>query len=139
MAEHVLVGLGVIIVDKEGNILIGKRKGFVPKYALPGGHLDAGETFEQGAIREIKEETDLNIGNLKVIGVTNNLETLKETGKHYISIILLTTEYSGALKITEPEKCEEWMWCDPTELPQPLFDASRMGVELYLKDKFYIA
>jgi len=139
MAEHVIVGLGVIIVNKEGNILIGKRKGFVPKFALPGGHLDAGETFEQGGIREIKEETNLNIVNPKVIAITNNLETFKETGKHYISIILLATEYSGELKITEPEKCEEWIWCDPNDLPEPLYDASRMGVELYLKNKFYIA
>jgi ADP-ribose pyrophosphatase YjhB (NUDIX family) len=139
MAEHVIVGLGVIIVNKDGKILIGKRKGFVPKFALPGGHLDAGETFEQGGVREIKEEANLDIFNPKVIGISNNLETFKETGKHYISIFILATEYSGELKLAEPEKCEEWRWCDPNDLPQPLFDASRMGVELYLKNKFYIA
>jgi ADP-ribose pyrophosphatase YjhB (NUDIX family) len=139
MSEHVVVGLGVIMVNKEGKVLIGKRKGFVPKYSIPGGHLDTGETFEQGAIREIKEETDLDMVNPKVIGVTNNLETFKETGKHYISVVLLATEYSGEIKLQEPEKCEEWIWCDPRELPQPHFDASSMGVDLYLKNKFYIA
>ena len=60
--NHPRVGLGIIIVNKEGNILIGKRKGsHAQKYSIPGGHLDLGETFEQGAIREIKEETNLDI------------------------------------------------------------------------------
>ena len=51
--KHPKVGLGVIIVNKDGNILIGKRKGsHAQKYSIPGGHLEIGETFEQGTIRE---------------------------------------------------------------------------------------
>ena len=37
----------------------------------------------------------------------------------------------------EPEKCDEWRWVDPRELPEPHFDASRLGVECYLKKSFY--
>ena len=132
------VGLGIIIVNKDGNILIGKRKGsHAKKYSIPGGHLATGETFEQGAIREIKEETDLDILEPKVIAVTNNLETYKEEGKHYISVILLATKYSGELKNMEPEKCENWNWINPKKLPQPHFDASILGVKCYLNKNFY--
>ena len=114
------VGLGVIIVNEDGDILIGKRKGsHAQKYSIPGGHLDLGETFEQGAIREIKEETNLDILNPKVIAVTNNLETYKNEGRHYISVVLVVTKYSGELKNTEPEKCEGWNWINPKDLPQP--------------------
>ncbi len=96
-----------------------------------------GETFENTAIREIKEETNLDIINPKVIAVTNNLETFIEEGKHYISIVLLVQNYSGELKNMEPEKCEDWEWIDPRNLPLPHFDASRLGVECYLKSSFY--
>ncbi len=132
------VGIGVIIVNHDGKVLTGKRKGsHAPYYSIPGGNLDMGETFEAGAKREIKEETDLDIKNPKVITVTNNLETYRNEGLHYISIILLVQEFSGELKIMEPEKCEGWVWVDPTHLPSPHFEASRMAITCYLEKRFY--
>ena len=136
--SKVTVGSGIIIINPEGKILVGKRKGFVPMYSIPGGSFEPGEEFESGAIREVKEETDLDIKNPKVIGITNNLETFRKTGKHFMSVILFTNEFTGQPKVMEPEKCEAWAWCDPKQLLQPHFDASLMGVELYLKGKFYI-
>ncbi|MFA5127489.1 MAG: NUDIX domain-containing protein [Patescibacteria group bacterium] len=132
------VGTGVIVVNREGKILIGKRiNSHAPYYSIPGGHLELGETFEESAIREIKEETDLDITNPKVIAVTNNLETFRNEGLHYISVILLVKEFSGELKIMEPNKCAEWVWVDPTNLPMPHFDASQMGIACYLEKMFY--
>lgn len=59
--KHPRVGLGIIIVNKEGKILIGKRiGGHAPRYSILVGKLELGETFEQGAIREIKEEGHLH-------------------------------------------------------------------------------
>ncbi|MCK4891388.1 MAG: NUDIX domain-containing protein [Candidatus Pacebacteria bacterium] len=132
------VGIGVIIVNGDGKILILKRKGnHAPYYSIPGGRLESGETFEEGAIREIKEETSLDIKNPKVISVTNNLETYKNEKLHFISIILFTERFSGSLKIMEPEKHEEILWVDPKNLPTPHFDASQRGVICYLENKFY--
>jgi len=132
------VGLGVIIVRGDGKILIGKRKGsHANKYSIPGGHLELGETFEAGAIREIEEETGIEAKNPKVIAVTNNLETYRTEDLHYISVVLVVTEYSGEPKIMEPDKCEEWLWVDPENLPEPHFDASRLGVACYLKGTPY--
>lgn len=136
--KSVAVGIGVVIINKNKEILIGKRLGkYVPKYSIPGGMFEIGETFEEAAIREIKEETNLTIQNPQVIGVTNNLETYAETGKHAISIILLAKQYTGELTVTEPKKCERWFWCDPKKLPEPHFDASKKGVEGYLEKNFY--
>lgn len=132
------VGLGIIIVNQDGKILVGKRKGnHAPYYSIPGGKLDIGESFEEAAIREVKEETDLDVSSPAVVAVTNNLETYRKEGVHYISVILYTDKFSGEPKITEPEKCEEWVWVDPHNLPEPHFDASKNGVECYLKRKFY--
>ena len=50
------------IVIKDNKILIMKRNSYGKKYfVLPGGHLEENETTEQAVIREIKEETSLNV------------------------------------------------------------------------------
>ena len=137
--ERPRVGIGVLIVNQDGKILVGKRTGrHAPYYSLPGGNLDLGETFEKGAAREIKEETCLDIKDPEVIGVTNNLETFRTEGLHYISIIMLVTKFSGKPKTMEPEKCAGWLWVDPTNMPMPLFEASRMAISCYLEKRFYI-
>lgn len=132
------VGLGVIVVNHDGKVLVGKRKtNHAPYYSIPGGHLELGETFEEGSIREVKEEADLDIKDPKVIAVTNNLETFRNEGLHYISVVTLVQNFSGTLKTMEPEKCEEWQWVDPKNLPMPHFDASRMAIARYLEKTFY--
>ncbi len=137
-ANRPRVGFGVIIVNKEGKILIGKRVGsHAPYYSIPGGKLELGETFEAGAIREIKEETNLDIESPQVIAITNNLETFEAENIHFVSIILLVKIFSGKLTICEPEKCTEWLWSDPHDLPLPHFEASQKGVECYLEKIFY--
>jgi len=139
MIERPKVGIGVVIVNSEGDILIGKRKGSIAQlFSIPGGHLELGETFEEAATKEVKEETNLDILEPVVFCVTNNLETYANEGKHYISICLLAVKYEGILKNMEPDKCENWNWVDPANLPQPHFDASEKAVECYLKSKFYI-
>lgn len=127
------VGVGIIVENAQGNILIGKRRGsHAQKYSIPGGGLEPGETFEAAAIREVKEETGILLKDPKVIAVTNNLETFRQEGIHYISVILVAKEFNGIPVNLEPEKCEELLWCNPQELPQPHFDASRLAVECYL-------
>jgi 8-oxo-dGTP diphosphatase len=132
--KRVLVGLGIIILRKDGKVLIGKRSGkFVPEYSIPGGHLNVGESFEEGAYREVREETGLIINNLKVIGVSNNIETYKKTGKHHISVGLLSTDFEGRPRVMEKDKCEKYIWCDPKNVPEPHFEASKKVLGMYFK------
>ena len=132
------LGIGVILVNSEGLILIGKREGsHAPYWSIPGGYLEAGESFEEAAIREVKEETGLDIFNPSVLCVTNNLQTHKAEGLHVISVCLLAKEFSGTLTLMEPDKCSGWQWCDPSNLPEPHFEASRIAIACYLEGKFY--
>lgn len=133
------VGIGVIIENDKGEILVGKRlSAYSPWYSIPGGHLELGETFEAAAIKEVKEETGLDIKNLKVVAVTNNLKTYQSSGKHYVSVNLHTKDFTGVPQNLEPNKCEGWFWVSPQELPQPHFDASEMAVQCFLQQRFYI-
>lgn len=132
------IGIGVILVNPAGQVLIGKREGsHAPYFSIPGGYLEHGESFEAAAIREVKEETGLDVVNPVVVGVSNNLETWKAECVHVVSVFLLSKEFSGTLTLLEPDKCSGWQWCDPSGLPEPHFEASRRAVQCYLEGKFY--
>jgi len=136
---NVATGVGVIIVNPQGNILLGKRCGeHAPFWSIPGGHLDAGETFEQCAQREIAEETGLLIEQPSFIGVSNNLQTWRAEGKHTVSICLWVRHPGGEAERKEPEKCAEWRWCSPHALPEPHFEASRNAIQLWLSGQTYL-
>ena len=137
--QDVKVGVGIIIENTDGHILIGQRiGGLSPFYSIPGGKLELGETFEEAAIRETLEETGLKIYNPKVIAVTNNLRTFQASQIHYVSINLYTNDFSGEPQVLEPTKCAFWKWIDPQDIPKPHFDASEFAINCYLQGRFYI-
>lgn len=117
------VGIGVI-VSKNGKILLGKRKGShgAGEWSLPGGHLEAGEFPENCCIREVLEETGIDISNcfIDFLDVTNDL--FPEEGLHYITLFYYV-EISEDVqpKLMEPEKCEFWGWFYRDKAPKPLF------------------
>jgi len=49
------------IIEMNGGVILIRRKNPPPGWALPGGFVDYGETLEEAAIREMKEETCLDI------------------------------------------------------------------------------
>ncbi len=139
-SEKPRVGLGIIIENDKGQILVMKREGnHAPYWSIPGGKLELGETFEDGAARELKEELDIGAKDSQVIAVTNNLKTYEAEGVHFISIILVVKAYKGEPKIMEPDRCTEVRWVDPHDLPQPHFDASELGVQCYLQHVPYVS
>jgi len=62
-----------VIEDNEGNVILIKRKypPFQNYYALPGGFIENGESASKALVREVKEETNLDVKILHKIGVYN--------------------------------------------------------------------
>ncbi|MCW1907891.1 MAG: NUDIX domain-containing protein [Candidatus Saccharibacteria bacterium] len=139
MAEMVPgVGVGVIIENDQGGVLLGRRIGsHAQKWSIPGGKLNLGETFEECALRETYEEHGITILKPRVIAVTNNLETFRAEGVHFISVIVQAGGFTGEPYIREKQKCAELGWFDPRDLPQPHFDASRLAIQCMLDGIFY--
>lgn len=114
------VGIGVFVF-KEGKFLMGCRKGAHGDgtWSIPGGHLEFGETIEQGAQREVEEETGLKISDIKIAGITNDI--FKNEDKHYITIWVTSFWKSGIPKIMEPDKFLNLEWNSFENLPENLF------------------
>jgi len=114
------VGVGVLVIE-HGRILLGKRKGShgVGTWSAPGGHLEFGESVEDCARREVLEETNLILKNLRLGPFTNNV--FESENKHYVTLFILAAPASDTLKTMEPQKCERWVWFEWSNLPDPLF------------------
>ena len=73
------VGL-VIVLDSQERVLLLKRSEEVGyganRWSIPGGHIQEDETFEEGAIRETKEETNLEVSNLEHFKTEGRLHSL---------------------------------------------------------------
>jgi 8-oxo-dGTP diphosphatase len=111
-----------VIIRKDNKILLGKRIGSHGSntWSFPGGKLDFGEKIVDCALRETKEETNLEIKNLFITkNITEDL--FQADDKHYITLYVLSDWDSGEPEIMEPNKCVEWKWFDWNNLPEPLF------------------
>ena len=118
--KNVRVGIGVFVF-KNGKFIMQQRQGSHGEgaWSVPGGHLEFSESFEDTARREVKEETNLDIKNVRFGAVTNDY--FVDEDKHYITIWMLSDWASGKECITEPNKCTAQAWHNFEDLPAPLF------------------
>ena len=135
MDRIIKVGIGVMI--KDGNkVLLGHRAKnrldtggiYEPdSWTFPGGKQEYDETIFEGAIREVKEETNLDINDLEVFGALDDFGT----DRHYITLHIIAHSCSGDLKIMEPTKEDEWKWFDLNELPSNLYSPTKKFIDSY--------
>jgi len=118
-------GVGVYIINDRQEILLSLRNathapGF---WCPPGGHIEYGESFLQSAAKEAREEVNMNIEEVEIMGVTSDVYPTES--KHYITVHLKATKYDGEPKLMEPHKFAEMKWFPLNALPEPIFPAVR--------------
>ncbi|MBW2963346.1 NUDIX domain-containing protein [Candidatus Woesearchaeota archaeon] len=142
MKSNVGAGFGVMIL-REGKVLLGKRHDNPEKassllhgegtWTMPGGKLKFGESFFEGAKREVEEETGIKLKSAQVVSLTND----RVDDAHFITIGLLADDFEGEAFVREPDEITEWKWFDLNDLPSPLFFCSEKLIKNYLEKKFY--
>lgn len=143
MSNPYSIGVGVFILDvRNSKILVGQRG---PKcgrgagcLALPGGKVDPGECIVQTVLREVKDETDLDVGLLGVppsgvyprafsipglLAVTDHFDpqqqlSCPEDKIAHLSLWVMTAYQGGTPFPVERElgKCDWWQWMTPKEI-----------------------
>ena len=102
-------GLTVLCLIQDGNrvLLQNRVKNDWKGYTLPGGHVEAGESFVDAVVREMKEETGLSIKNPKIVGIKH---FPMENGR-YIVLLFKATEFEGTV-VSSEEGEMEWISLD---------------------------
>ena len=113
-----IVGTGAIIVH-DGKMLLEKRKNDPGKgrWSVPGGVVELGENVTQTVIREVKEETGLDVAEPEHIDVVDQI-TRDENGRikyHFVIIDYLVDLKGGTLKAASDADELEWVSLDDVE------------------------
>jgi 8-oxo-dGTP diphosphatase len=107
-----VVGVGAIILDGD-QILLEKRKNSPGKgkWSVPGGLVDLGENVEDAVVREVKEETGLEVYEPRLVDVVDCISLGERGGVmyHYVIIDYLVTSKGGKPKAASDAADLKWV------------------------------
>ena len=109
------------IVNAEKRVLLIKRKHppFKDHWALPGGFVDEGETLEQAAFRELKEETNITAISISQIGA---FAAPGRDPRGWTISVAFAGNYTNSAKPIAGDDAAEVVWWATSELPPLAFD-----------------
>jgi 8-oxo-dGTP diphosphatase len=107
-----VVGVGAVILDGD-KILLEQRKNEPSKgkWSVPGGLVELGESLEDAVVREVKEETGLDVYEPRLVDVVNYV-SYGERGAviyHYVIVDYLVTVMRGKPKAASDAAALKWV------------------------------
>lgn len=97
-----------VILEKEGKTLLMQRAGsgyMDGFYSLPAGHVDGNETFKEAAIREAKEEINIDLSD-QDLELILTMHRQSQSGE-YVDVFFKVLHYENQIRINEPDKCHD--------------------------------
>ncbi len=118
-----------VIIEVEGGIVLIQRRNPPYGWALPGGFVDYGESLEEAAVREAKEETSLDVELLSQLGAYS--DPGRDPRQHNISVVFVARSKSKGKPVASDDALGVGVF-DADSLPEELaFDHDKI-----LKDYF---
>lgn len=104
-------------------LVINRTKSDWPGLSFPGGHLEENETLEESVVREMKEETGLEIKNPKLCAIK---EWDWGNGVRYLGLLYKTNNFKGELKSSSEGKV---FWINKKDINK--YELSQDFLELF--------
>jgi 8-oxo-dGTP diphosphatase len=123
-----VLAVDAVIYDSENGVVFVRRRHspFQGYWALPGGIVEHGETVESALIREVKEETGLDVELQELVGVFS--DPSRDPRGHVVSIVFHAVLLGGTLQANSDALDVKWFSTPPKQLAfdhQIILDASR--------------
>lgn len=129
-----------VIMECQGKILFGVRKHEPGRgmLDLPGGFVDPGETAEEAARREVREELNIDITNMRYLFSFPNRYPYRGMVYDTLDMIFLV-QWDEPPEVKAADDLEEVMWVkrDAVEYGRISFDSLRQAVQRYLEEGSY--
>jgi len=109
--ERPLVTISAMIFNPKGEILLFKSSKWGGRYVLPRGYVKYGEKLEQTVVREVEEETELKIYDLRLIRTCESINNREYylPGKHFICFQYICKTKSLDFKLNREGKDPKWI------------------------------
>ena len=132
----ILCGSSVVIRNEKGELLLQQRRHPSGRWAFPGGLMELGESTEDTARREVREETALELGKLRLIGVYSGPDALCSAPNgdewYVVNCAYACDEPIGEAKVNDEESvCLAWFL--PEEVPEGLVRSHKEILRDYLE------
>jgi len=121
--------VGVFIFNQQGKLLLLQSHKWPGAYVVPGGHVELGERLEEAAVREAKEETGLDVYDLKFINFQEFVYDPSFWKKRHFIFFDYACK-TNSLTVTLNDEAEEHLWVTlDAALRLPLDSYTRISVE----------
>lgn len=125
-----MLGLAVIVaVIQDNKVLLTKREDF-EVWCLPGGGVEDGESLAEGAIREVKEETSLDVELTRLVGVYSRMGG----GMHDVHAVLYAARPIGGELRVQPNEVVEAAYFPFEQLPDEMLFGHKKRIEDAIND-----
>lgn len=133
--DYIGVGCGAVILNDKEEILLQQRNKAPEKgyWSIPGGKVEMFETLGQAIIREVKEETSVEVEIIELLDICNHI--VEKEQLHWVSPSFLCKIIKGEPKIMEPTKHIEMKWFSLDNLPENITITTKSAVNSYKKYK----
>ncbi len=97
-----------VIVYRENRVLLVKRgrEPFKGRWVFPGGFVDYGETVEHASIREVKEETGVDVRLIDILGVYSAPD--RDPREHHVNVVFIGEYIAGDAQGGDDAEEAEW-------------------------------
>ncbi len=115
-----------VIIEKYNCIVLIERgnEPYKGKLAIPGGFVEYGETVENAAVREAKEETSLDVRLKYILGVYSDPK--RDPRGHALSVVFIADPVGGKLQAKSDAAKTEWYHIGKVEIGNLAFDHAKM-------------